>query len=301
MEKLWLSDYGKNMNVYSIHPLDLPNVRQRPSSEELWNIINGLKVEVKNFEPPPALPRHLASWLTHMLSSTLDWLPEDEAADIHDAIATRLSQTCVTSRSYTIREIVVDENTTFNLHEPGLTADNLGLKTWGSSLVLSKRLKRQPELIRGMHLIELGAGTGLCGFTAASMGAKVHLTDLPEIVPNIEKNIEANKALFTEAVPTASVLDWTKPLSEDLPEFDAVLVSDPVYSEHAPMFLSKTVNDLGCPKLLLQLPLRPKFESLRSSLYDMLQLQGFKRLCYEIEQGSDDFGPSDFAFSIWER
>ena len=111
------------------------------------------------------------------------------------------------------------------LHEPALTADNLGLKTWASSYLLAKRLlnlrETLPPLDVGSQVLELGAGTGLVGIAAAViLQAHVYLTDLPEIVPNLERNIDANFAMLKGVEhgergsnAEAAVLDWSDPAS----------------------------------------------------------------------------------------
>jgi hypothetical protein len=107
------------------------------------------------------------------------------------------------------------------IHEPPLTGDNLGLKTWASSYMLAKRL----ESIRINHklnendeqlfaLMELGSGTGLVGLAAAAIWkCSVLLTDLPEIIPNLKRNVEYNRKMIVKRGGYAAVqaLDWDNP------------------------------------------------------------------------------------------
>ena len=50
----------------------------------------------------------------------------------------------------------------------------------------------------GIHLLELGSGTGLAGIAAACAGAQVRLTDLQGALPLIRENVEANEALIAQ-------------------------------------------------------------------------------------------------------
>ena len=46
--------------------------------------------------------------------------------------------------------------------------------------------------VRGKQGIELGAGPGLAGIAFCLLGGNVLLTDLPDIMPLISKNVDAN-------------------------------------------------------------------------------------------------------------
>ena len=112
-----------------------------------------------------------------------------------------------------------------SIHEPALTEDNLGLKTWASSYVLARKwheLREQLPIPRRqghndsskITVLELGAGTGLVGIAAAAvLGTNVLLTDLPEIVPNLARNAADNaQTIAARGGSTAvAILDWMRP------------------------------------------------------------------------------------------
>ncbi|KAL4428474.1 hypothetical protein ABPG75_002563 [Micractinium tetrahymenae] len=69
--------------------------------------------------------------------------------------------------------------------------------------------RRQPALA---SVLELGSGTGLAGLAAAAaLQLPTLLTDLPEVLPALQKNIAANPGLA--ALVSAAPLDWRQPHS----------------------------------------------------------------------------------------
>jgi methylase of polypeptide subunit release factors len=134
--------------------------------------------------------------------------------------------------------------TPLSIYEPTLTNDNLGLKTWGTALILATHLLPRlpahlPHLFPPTNappsVLELGAGTGLLGLAAAALwGTEVMLTDLPAIVPNLARNAAANEGAIGERGGSASaeVLDWSSVGPGG--GFDIVIAADPLYApEHA--------------------------------------------------------------------
>lgn len=69
---------------------------------------------------------------------------------------------------------------------------------------------QQLPRLQGARVLELGAGTGIAGITAAACGAHVTLTDLPEAQALLAANIERNQQCVQDAggSATAGVLDW---------------------------------------------------------------------------------------------
>uniref|UniRef100_A0A8R1J058 Uncharacterized protein n=1 Tax=Caenorhabditis japonica TaxID=281687 RepID=A0A8R1J058_CAEJA len=75
-------------------------------------------------------------------------------------------------------------------------------------------------------VLELGSGTGVCGIALAALGADVILTDLPDRLSLLDKNVEANRDLVGNRAKT-QVLDWTNGKIPD--GIDIVLAVDCVY------------------------------------------------------------------------
>ncbi|KAG9442003.1 hypothetical protein H6P81_017857 [Aristolochia fimbriata] len=135
-----------------------------------------------------------------------------------------------------------------SMSTPGVT----GAVMWDSGLVLAKFLEHAVDtgmlLLQGKKVVELGAGCGLVGCIAALLGAKVILTDLPDRLKLLKKNVEANvEESYSPGEATVAELEWGDDpdcrLTEPMP--DIVLGSDVIYSEGAVTNLLVTLQQLS--------------------------------------------------------
>lgn len=184
------------------------------------------------------------------------------------------------------------------LHEPSLTADNLGMKTWASSYLLAKRLSCIITLGRP-RVLELGAGTGLVGIAAASIwGATVYLTDLPEIVPNLTRNVEVNEDIIRRdgGSATTGVLDWSISDDQEPSEsqrYPIILAADPLYSSEHPKLLVQTIERWlrrsAEARVVIELPLRDAYKAEIAELKDrMLDIE------LQLQDSGEDVGYDDW-------
>jgi hypothetical protein len=154
-----------------------------------------------------------------------------------------------------------------NFFDSGYTlAGRTGFQVWaGTRLLLdsllwpqpcdSDRLKYWQQQVPRINILELGAGIGVVGTLLAYAGASVLLTDLPTLVhnaiaPNLKRNstresitVRASASRFWshnkpvrigQGWAAATPLNWTKPLSEQIPEetvqeLDLIVASDCVF------------------------------------------------------------------------
>jgi hypothetical protein len=252
--------------------------------------------------------------LTSIISSALHWIENEDLRDqIWAAASARLSErsgrTAMPSvtRSF---EVPASEGRSarIRLHEPSLTSDNLGFKTWTSSVLLSGRLNSLQQYLPRSHLrvLELGAGTGLVGIAAAcSWATNVTLTDLPEILPNLQRNLEDNyeviRACGGEA--RALALDWSDakngPVNDD-DRFSVVLSADPLYSPDHPQMLVDTVHlwmrQTSKAVFILELPLRDGYQEERRDLRAKLLDIGL-----DITEEGYECGPEDWQSRLGEQ
>lgn len=247
-------------------------------------------------------------WLTQLISCDFGWMSEEESEEIRSLAALRLAENCGrTAQPEMLRAIEIPLLTTkLLLKEPSLTSDNLGLKTWGSSFVLGSRLAQQQQKKYLLDpVLELGAGTGLVGMVACCLGYPTMLTDLGEIVPNLQSNIELNE------IENARVaeLDWSNPLNfiEKFGklQFSTIILSDPLYSAQHPPWIVNMLNTFLShdkdSRVLLQVPIRRTFEKERASLWHLMEINGYIVEEESEELGYDDFGESSFIFKKYIR
>lgn len=259
------------------------------------NLLPYLKARLE----PTALFTYLQSLLQHNVTND----------EILALASLRISENSGrTARPSTTRRIKIHHiEDQIKLNEPALVSDNLGLKTWGSSLVLAEFItnkllvEKRRDLLKGT-ILELGSGTGLTGITVAKLGHSITLTDLPEITPNLEANVILNKC---EDFVDVEVLDWTNPDSfyeikgKDI-KYDTIIIADPIYSPQHPLWVTNMIclflkRDEEA-RVLLQIPLRQMYEKERAVLWDLIEERGFD-VKQELEvSGWDEFGGMNFVF-----
>jgi methyltransferase-like protein 23 len=101
-----------------------------------------------------------------------------------------------------------------------------GVALWPAAIALAHDVASRAGAIGGTRVLELGAGTGLPGIVAASLGARVVQTDRNAVAMSIcERNGARNGADGIEY----RVADWTE-WSDDA-RYDWILGSDILYSE----------------------------------------------------------------------
>ncbi|GMG20103.1 unnamed protein product [[Candida] boidinii] len=241
---------------------------------------------LSNFKILPKLNKNfpkdvLINYLTSIISSDLNWIKgtdkKDEILKIASVrISENLGRTAIHDFTRKIKlKIDSDNSLDIKLFEPSLTSDNLGLKTWGSSLVLSQRILKDSNKYLYGSILELGSGTGLVGIAIGKIISlcgnnnfeNIMMTDLPEIIDNLNKNIEINNV--DKSKVKAEILDWCNPQSflNKYPnqKYDTIILSDPIYSPHHPILVKDMLNlfikDLDTSRVLLQIPIRSRFEN----------------------------------------
>ena len=139
-----------------------------------------------------------------------------------------------------------------------------GMSTWDAAVVLAKYLEQNPHLVGAeggysgkertltTNVLELGAGTGLAGIAAASLGAKrTVLTDLSYTLENLRSNVVLNSYSDNDdgiipigADVVVTELDWSRVetyLVDDT-KWDVILAADVVWLAHLVPPLLKAIE-----------------------------------------------------------
>ncbi|CAF9928374.1 MAG: hypothetical protein GOMPHAMPRED_004667 [Gomphillus americanus] len=306
-----------------LHVLDLPPLYTHPSSSQILDVLEKLVLEPASFafSPQALAPVSTPSideggilrYLTSIISSSLDWIEDDSIKEeiwekASQRIAERAGRSAAPSLTRTFTLTIDAKPAMIHLHEPTLTSDNLGHKTWSSSYLLATELGNLAHHlpVSGDHpckVLELGSGTGLFGiaFAAQFRHSQVLLTDLPDILPNLARNVNANAELVTvrHSSIIAATLDWNdapelyKALVPSSTAYDVVLAADPIYSPSHPELLTRAVAAHIArerhARVLLGLPLRDAYLPQVEHLWTLLQSIGLRVLEQGEMDGFDDW------------
>jgi predicted nicotinamide N-methyase len=123
------------------------------------------------------------------------------------------------------------------------TAVPTGFKIWPSSAVMVQYLQYSPEMVTGKKVLELGAGTGISGLTAAACcnAHETILTDQdPRVLRLLRQNVSAHLAerssaghcrISVERLDWTSKIDVTMMIEAGNANCDVVLVVDNTYPD----------------------------------------------------------------------
>ena len=155
----------------------------------------------------------MAAPMTVLHTTAGDMPLEEVQLSVHGRTWTILHTGAVISR---------DEEREFLLGEAA-TRRPYGVMLWPAAIALAHELASRD--LTGKRILELGAGTGLPGIVAASLGARVVQTDRQKLVLHVSKqNAERNGVVAIEH----RIADWTA--WEDAEQYDLIVGSDILYA-----------------------------------------------------------------------
>lgn len=175
-------------------------------------------------------------------------------------------------------------------------ADDVGLQSWGASIVLSQLMCTSPATLNLTHaflrdsprIIELGAGTGLVSLVLGALlprlqlrNATVIATDYhPAVLANLRSNVTLNFPSETSKAVETAVLDWSAPRF-DSPldkEADMLIAADVVYAPEHATWLRDCATQLLAPNgifwMLVTVRENGKFEGIKDTVEPAFADQG---------------------------
>ncbi|XP_021166304.2 protein-lysine methyltransferase METTL21D isoform X2 [Fundulus heteroclitus] len=108
----------------------------------------------------------------------------------------------IDNSKYFVREIEKNDGCVLRLNQSYI--GDVGCVVWDAAIVLAKYLETKefydpPSGVNawcGRTAVELGAGTGVVGLMAATLGAQVIVTDLEDLQTLLNTNIQENQSLI---------------------------------------------------------------------------------------------------------
>uniref|UniRef100_A0A8D3CX11 Valosin containing protein lysine (K) methyltransferase n=1 Tax=Scophthalmus maximus TaxID=52904 RepID=A0A8D3CX11_SCOMX len=157
-------------------------------------------------------------------------------------------------REYFVREVERNDGRALKVKQCYL--GDVGCVVWDAAIVLAKYLETKQfydppggvDVWAGRSVLELGAGTGVVGLMAATLGAQVTLTDLEDLQTLLKVNIHENQALVSSGSITAKVLKWGEDVSDFLPPPQYILMADCIYYEQSIVPLVESLKLLSGPE-----------------------------------------------------
>ncbi|ORZ40166.1 putative methyltransferase-domain-containing protein [Catenaria anguillulae PL171] len=145
----------------------------------------------------------------------------------------------------------------------------IGGQIWDTSFVLSCWFYARQALgkvdVGGLKICEVGAGIGLLSLTLGALDAHVTTTDLAEVVPILQGNLDLNPAISRSVV--AHAVDWGDANAPPPPgyPFDLIVACDCIYSEVSSSDLALCLARLCSPKTVVYVVSEVRNESIQAA------------------------------------
>ncbi|KIW03094.1 uncharacterized protein PV09_05739 [Verruconis gallopava] len=301
-------------NIQQIYcPLRLPTVLHRDKPHQPQPVDSGYVSEdevaqddVSDVEDHVATIRvdefersFTVRWLTALIARGAE-LPfdEEDTAMIIDQASSILSSFTdpghddaeqALTREFAFPNPISSEAVKISLNDAPLSGTDhtdVGLQSWGASIVFSELLCSTPEkfgidvLPSRAKILELGAGTGLVSLTLAKLlpalsvaNPSIAATDFhPTVLDNLRGNIATNfpTGSDAESAPKAMFLDWSAPPSALESTMDMLFAADVVYAPEHARWLRDCAGVLLAPAgvfwLMITLRNHGKFEGISATV-----------------------------------
>jgi len=134
-------------------------------------------------------------------------------------------------------------------------------------------------------VLELGSGTGICGLAMAMLGAKVILSDTPDLIELITQNVKRNEQHLEGSIEQIVSLDWSnehttmKFISDQHNScLDFIIAADAIFHERAIIPLVATLKKLLVlnPDVLILMCHKFRHDDLDNKMFEAFISNGFE-------------------------
>ncbi|KAF2269975.1 hypothetical protein CC78DRAFT_528502 [Lojkania enalia] len=212
------------------------------------------------------------------------------------------------TRTFSFPAPCLDQEICIQLNDAPLSGTDhtdVGLQSWGASIILSGLICAAPSRFRlvrlaeSAHVMELGAGTGLVSLVLGKLlphlsaaSVRVTATDYhPAVLSNLEHNIATNFSEYDRPV-NAMQLDWSKPLTMGM-KASVLFAADVVYAREHAVWLRDCAAALLAPDgvfwLVATVRLVGKFEGIAETVEDAFGVGGQAGV-FEMGEAANMFG-----------
>ncbi|XP_073828824.1 protein-lysine N-methyltransferase EEF2KMT isoform X2 [Musca autumnalis] len=216
IQKQYLCCYPLHCIVWETFPKDMTWDEQKDLIDATYNSPLNQKLPIK------------IAYQLNFLKKLIAFL-EQTTSEVHDAVYesycdVQLRVAEDSTQKYAFKHYLLDEQTHFTLRESKsfVAEGTTGLCSWQASLALSDFILRHPDIVRNRRILELGAGTGLCGFILFKMcqPQQLMISDgSPQCVELMCESVERNfpdahllnsngKYSWNEQILQCSVISW---------------------------------------------------------------------------------------------
>ncbi|XP_038672787.1 EEF1A lysine methyltransferase 3-like isoform X1 [Scyliorhinus canicula] len=123
-----------------------------------------------------------------------------------------------------------------------------GSLVWEAALGLCQYFEKEGIRFSDKKVIELGAGTGIVSILVALLGGDVTITDKPELLSGIERNVSFNIPSSFKPQVKVRALRWGLDINQFPSDYDYILCSDIMYIHDSIPLILETLLHLSNEK-----------------------------------------------------
>jgi predicted nicotinamide N-methyase len=161
---------------------------------------------------------------------------------------------------------------------------------WDAAFILAEHLISTGNSISMEDtIVELGAGTGLCGLLIAkAVACHVEITDLPHLLPLMQRNVGLNfgtvqdlskndqevlygsETICVKGTCEARILEWGRQPT-DSKKYNIILGADVVASLYDPVALAETIHQLSMPDAIVYISYKGRLDGPHETFEQRMQ------------------------------